>query len=461
MTYNSGVRDHLSKKEKVLKEAEFLISQTKVDVKTQESLAFDKLSSLIKYASSNSDFWKDRLKSAASSSADELKSLLKEIPITSSRELQLISEKMRILPPNIALSNYRIFQTSGTTSQPKEVMKLASFHELLVSSSVVFEWLWHKRDVSLQVAAFRANKADNDKAPKNLSLTYIGNPSNPVVRESTHRTAPQLLDELEKIQPHFLYTNGLMLRLMAIEQLRKPRQLKHLKEVWSVSDLIESTTRSLIKQAFGVRVVDRYSTEEFGLIALQCPVDDHLHIFAPRFVVEVLDENDEEVEIGKPGRAIITSLTSKIQPLLRYEIGDILVLGSKCRGGYTWPIIEKILGRSRQTFKTKEGEEKFATLVGSPLLEIREILDFKLIIFTDTFVIVINCLGTIDSNMNKRVTDAIHDTFKEKRTVRILQSSDPKMFKNWKRKEFEIIDTALKNNLEDVELHKYLLQFDV
>ena len=461
MTYNSGVRNHLSKKEKVLKEAEFLISQTKVDVKTQESLAFDKLSSLIKYASSNSDFWKDRLKSAASSSADELKSLLKEIPITSSRELQLISEKMRILPPNIALSNYRIFQTSGTTSQPKEVMKLASFHELLVSSSVVFEWLWHKRDVSLQVAAFRANKADNDKAPKNLSLTYIGNPSNPVVRESTHRTAPQLLDELEKIQPHFLYTNGLMLRLMAIEQLRKPRQLKHLKEVWSVSDLIESTTRSLIKQAFGVRVVDRYSTEEFGLIALQCPVDDHLHIFAPRFVVEVLDENDEEVEIGKPGRAIITSLTSKIQPLLRYEIGDILVLGSKCRGGYTWPIIEKILGRSRQTFKTKEGEEKFATLVGSPLLEIREILDFKLIIFTDTFVIVINCLGTIDSNMNKRVTDAIHDTFKEKRTVRILQSSDPKMFKNWKRKEFEIIDTALKNNLEDVELHKYLLQFDV
>ena len=461
MTYNSGVRDHLSKKEKVLKEAEFLISQTKVDVKTQESLAFDKLSSLIKYASSNSDFWRDRLKSATSSSADELKSLLKEIPITTSRELQLISEKMRILPPNIALSNYRIFQTSGTTSQPKEVMKLASFHELLVSSSVVFEWLWHKRDVSLQVAAFRANKADNDKAPKNLSLTYIGNPSNPVVRESTHRTAPQLLDELEKIQPHFLYTNGLMLRLMAIEQLRKPRQLKHLKEVWSVSDLIESTTRSLIKQAFGVRVVDRYSTEEFGLIALQCPVDDHLHIFAPRFVVEVLDENDEEVEIGKPGRAIITSLTSKIQPLLRYEIGDILVLGSKCRGGYTWPIIEKILGRSRQTFKTKEGEEKFATLVGSPLLEIREILDFKLIIFTDTFVIVINCLGTIDSNMNKRVTDAIHDTFKEKRTVRILQSSDPKMFKNWKRKEFEIIDTALKNNLEDVELHKYLLQFDV
>ena len=461
MTYNSGVRDHLSKKEKVLKEAEFLISQTKVDVKTQESLAFDKLSSLIKYASSNSDFWKDRLKSAASSSADELKSLLKEIPITSSRELQLISEKMRILPPNIALSNYRIFHTSGTTSQPKEVMKLASFHELLVSSSVVFEWLWHKRDASLQVAAFRANKPDNDKAPKNLSLTYIGNPSNPVVRESTHRTAPQLLDELEKIQPHFLYTNGLMLRLMAIEQLRKPRQLKHLKEVWSVSDLIESTTRSLIKQAFGVRVVDRYSTEEFGLIALQCPVDDHLHIFAPRFVVEVLDENDEEVEIGKPGRAIITSLTSKIQPLLRYEIGDILVLGSKCRGGYTWPIIEKILGRSRQTFKTKEGEEKFATLVGSPLLEIREILDFKLIIFTDTFVIVINCLGTIDSNMNKRVTDAIHDTFKEKRTVRILQSSDPKMFKNWKRKEFEIIDTALKNNLEDVELHKYLLQFDV
>ena len=461
MTYNSGVRNHLSKKEKVLKEAEFLISQTKVDVKTQESLAFDKLSSLIKYASSNSDFWKDRLKSAASSSADELKSLLKEIPITSSRELQLISEKMRILPPNIALSNYRIFHTSGTTNQPKEVMKLASFHELLVSSSVVFEWLWHKRDASLQVAAFRANKPDNDKAPKNLSLTYIGNPSNTVVRESTHRTAPQLLDELEKIQPHFLYTNGLMLRLMAIEQLRKPRQLKHLKEVWSVSDLIESTTRSLIKQAFGVRVVDRYSTEEFGLIALQCPVDDHLHIFAPRFVVEVLDENDEEVEIGKPGRAIITSLTSKIQPLLRYEIGDILVLGSKCRGGYTWPIIEKILGRSRQTFKTKEGEEKFATLVGSPLLEIREILDFKLIIFTDTFVIVINCLGTIDSNMNKRVTDAIHDTFKEKRTVRILQSSDPKMFKNWKRKEFEIIDTALKNNLEDVELHKYLLQFDV
>ena len=68
------MHDHFSKKEKVLKEAEFLISQTKVDLKTQESLAFDKLSRLIKYASSNSDFWRDRLKSAAHSSADELKS---------------------------------------------------------------------------------------------------------------------------------------------------------------------------------------------------------------------------------------------------------------------------------------------------------------------------------------------------------------------------------------------------
>ncbi|CAB4665848.1 unannotated protein [freshwater metagenome] len=74
-------------------------------------------------------------------------------------------------------------------------------------------------------------------------------------------------------------------------------------------------------------------------------------------------------------------------------------------------------------------------------------------------MIVINCFDSIDSNMKKRVTNAIHNTFKEKRTVRILQSSDPKMFKNWKRKEFEIIDTALKNNLEDVELHEYLLQY--
>jgi hypothetical protein len=63
--------------------------------------------------------------------------------------------------------------------------------------------------------------------------------------------------------------------------------------------------------------------------------------------------------------------------------------------------------------------------------------------------------------MNKRITDAIHDTFREKRTVRILRSNNPKMFKNWKRKEFEIIDTALKKNLEDAELHEYLLQFAV
>jgi len=459
MTYNSGMHNQISKKVRVLKESEFLISQTKVDLNMQERLAFEKLSGLINYASKNSDFWRNRLKSAADSSADELKSLLKEIPITKPRELQLIGEKMRILPPNIAISNYRIFHTSGTTGQPREVMKLASFHELMVSSSVVFEWLWHKRDVSSKVAAFRANKPDNDKAPKNLSLTYIGNPPNPVIRESTNRTAPELLDELEKIQPDYLYTNGLMLRLMAIEQLSKPRHIKHLKEVWSVSDLIESTTRSLINKAFGARVIDRYSSEEFGLIALQCPVDDHLHIFAPRFIVEVLDKNGEEVEIGKPGRAIITSLTSKIQPLLRYEIGDILVKGSNCRGGYTWPIIEKILGRSRQTFKTKEGEEKFITLVGSQLLEIKEILDFRLFIFTDGIAIVINCLDSIDSNMKKRVTNAIHDTFKEKRVVHILRSSDPKMFKNWKRKEFEIIDSNLIKKLEDVKLHEYLLQF--
>ena len=79
-------------------------------------------------------------------------------------------------------------------------------------------------------------------------------------------------------------------------------------------------------------------------------MSDHLHI-------EFLDENEQTVKPGKPGRVVITDLDSYAMPLIRYDIGDIGRLSNKkCSCGIKLPLMEVVEGRKEDFIKTKTGK---------------------------------------------------------------------------------------------------------
>lgn len=106
--------------------------------------------------------------------------------------------------------------------------------------------------------------------------------------------------------------------------------------------------RELIETVFGTKVTNRYGCEEVSLIACECEAHEGLHINADSVYVEV--------EGGQTGPALVTDLTNRAMPLIRYQVGDVCTLSDRrCSCGRTLPMMEEIHGREADYLITPEG----------------------------------------------------------------------------------------------------------
>ncbi len=127
------------------------------------------------------------------------------------------------------------------------------------------------------------------------------------------------------------------------------------------SDLLRPQARAVCKEAWGVPVVDIYSSAEAGYIALQCPESENYHIQSEAVYVEVLDEAGRICAPGEVGQVIVTPLHNFAMPLLRYASGDLAEVG-ECPCGRGLPAFKRIIGRTRSVLALPNGEHVFPEL---------------------------------------------------------------------------------------------------
>ncbi|MCE9661363.1 MAG: hypothetical protein K8R60_22785 [Burkholderiales bacterium] len=119
-----------------------------------------------------------------------------------------------------------------------------------------------------------------------------------------------------------------------------------------------------MRTRFGREIEDNYSSQEIGVIALQCPAGDGLyHTMAESLVVEVLAEDGRPCGAGEVGRVVVTDLHNFASPLVRYEIGDWAEVGPPCPCGRGLPTLARILGRERNLLVKADGSRNWP-LVG-------------------------------------------------------------------------------------------------
>jgi phenylacetate-CoA ligase len=115
-----------------------------------------------------------------------------------------------------------------------------------------------------------------------------------------------------------------------------------------------------------VPLVDVYSAQEVGYIALQCPENESIyHVQAESLYVEIVDEEGEPCREGEVGRILVTTLHNFAMPLIRYEIGDYAEVGKSCSCGRTLPVLSRVLGRKRNMLSLPNGEKKWPSLGAS------------------------------------------------------------------------------------------------
>jgi phenylacetate-CoA ligase len=256
-----------------------------------------------------------------------------------------------------------------------------------------------------------------------------------------HRSIPELLDELHRLRPAYLYVNGIVARKLALAQLESDYEPIKIEQFLTVSDRIDPQLRTLVKEVFGARVIDRYSSEEFGYIALQCPVHDHLHICSPSLMVEIVDDEGNTCDIGVPGRVLVTSLHNFAMPLIRYDIGDVAEFGEPCDTGLSWPVIAKVNGRVRDSIILPDGSFHLVTFFGSKMLGNRKLRDFQIILFNDAITFLYHVDTELDTEEQSDFTKEILEAFRLDLPVVFRRMESTNWQKLWKRREWDQVDS--------------------
>jgi len=244
------------------------------------------------------------------------------------------------------LGEYRVLTTAGSSGQ---------------KTVIVFnrrEWSIQEA-ASMRIASMMGVLPFSTRRPK---IVTIGSPS-PL--HDSHRlplsmdiglyryhvlptTAPieELVQRLNSIQPHVLRCFPSMLGLLATEQLQGRLHINP-SIIAGGGEPLSQELRKQLEAAWESSVFDIYGTQE-GLRAMECNPGQGMHIFEDLGIVEVVDENNCPVADGSLGHKILfTSLFSFTQPIIRYEISDMMVLAQEpCSCGLPFKRILAINGRN-------------------------------------------------------------------------------------------------------------------
>jgi phenylacetate-CoA ligase len=399
------------------------------------------LGEIIRFASAQSSWWRGRLKEAtdAFDSGAEIDQIVSCLPVTTRRDLQDDFSRFGISIPGATKADYKTISTSGSTGRMVQVEKYLPEMIRYSSAHSLFEVNLHKRKDThdLMVISFKDGEKDKEPAQKPLSL--VGWRGLSATRSAVERSNGELLDEVEQGRFGYIFSNANQIRLMAMEQLRNPRKVK-VKEIQSWVDGVDPELRELVKRSFGCRIIDRYSSEEFGPIAMQCPKHDHLHLIAPYLYMEVVDEQGNPVPEGELGRIQLTSLTNRAFPLFRYQLGDLVIAGPPCKQ-VNWPTIEKVVGRVRDYISGPNGEQTLPRIAGLSIRTSPNFLDSRIYLFQDKAVLLAAVAQPMSADEIRKAHEELEYAFYlEPGMSEIVISQEGKWRDLWKRKSFEKVD---------------------
>ncbi|MBP7567390.1 MAG: AMP-binding protein [Burkholderiaceae bacterium] len=157
---------------------------------------------------------------------------------------------------------------------------------------------------------------------------------------------------------------------------RQGLQPPQLRQVITFAETADAVLRERVRRLLGARVVDRYSCEELGPIAFQCPVsDDHQHVAVCNVIAEVVDADGRPLPHGQQGSVLVTGLHQWASPALRYELGDVATLLAHCPAcGAQVPTFTRLLGRRRVLVERASGELMYVRILAGDWLQAAPVL---------------------------------------------------------------------------------------
>jgi phenylacetate-CoA ligase len=340
----------------------------------------EQLAQVANHAHGHSPHFRERLR-VAGLRPEQLstREALRRLPVMRRRDLQTAGEALYCTQIPRAHAPAAESRTSGSSGEPV-VVKRTAVSRLMWLAMTLREHLWQQRDFRGKLAVIRANlQGDNMVWPTwgpPASLLFETGPSHGLA--ITTDVARQF-DWLLTVDPDYLlvYPTNLAALLARFEQ--HGQKLPRLRQIRTIGETLTPGIREAARRILDTEVADTYSSEEAGIIALQCPQSGLYHTMAESLIVEVLDEQDVSCAPGEVGRVVVSDLHNFATPLIRYDLGDYAEVAEACTCGRGLPALKRIVGRRRNMVRLPDGRVSWPLVGFARYRDIAPVRQYQLV----------------------------------------------------------------------------------
>jgi len=318
-----------------------------------------KLRKLLKIAHDSSPFWRERFKQAGLDHSDISRiSSLESIPKLTKNDI--IQNRDKILCGGISKAALILNKSGGTTGSP--LSYYLDKHKVDVREAATLRHnLWAGYKIGDKLVTLWGAPGDlNHKKTLKSSIKdlFYGKILLLDSTSLTEESIQNFISNWDKFKPDVLLAYSGALRYI-VSYLKDRNQL--LSPVGSIivsAEVLESSARAEIESYFGIKVFERYGCREVSVIASECEYHNGLHINAENLFLEL--ETIEQIDDSKRlAKILITDLENHVFPLIRYQLGDVVVVNDKnesCACGRGLPKIDSVSGRVSEFIKLKDGK---------------------------------------------------------------------------------------------------------
>ena len=248
-------------------------------------------------------------------------------------------------------------KTSGSSGTPFEFAK-DNFAHAMTWVTFMQRYSWFNIDLNTsKQARFYGIPLDTNGYYKERLKDWLGNRFRFSVFDLSDAALNKVLHKFKRTK--FNYINGYTSAIVQFAKFLKRNNIV-LKDVCPTltvcivtSEMLFDDDKKLLETQFNIPIVNEYGAAELGLIAFE-DQDDNWVVNTNHLYVEILDNNNQPVPYGQPGKIVVTDLYNRAHPFIRYELGDLGQLSTKST--LQRPILESLIGRTSDFITLPSGK---------------------------------------------------------------------------------------------------------
>lgn len=282
---------------------------------------------------------------------------LADLPLLEKTPLR--QDPKQFIDPALSPRRPRTFLTSGSSGTP--IATTMSTRELRASMAVreARSARWAGTSFRLPRATFSGRMVEPDPA-SNGPFYRFNAVERQIYLSAFHLRPDTAAAYVEAFRKHRIqWATGYAVSFSLLAQFILDAGIEplSLRAVVTTSEKLTEPMRQKISAAFGCRVFEEYSSVENAFFASECP-SGSLHVSPDVGVVEILRPDGSPTEPGEIGEVVVTGLLRRVQPLIRFRIGDLAMWAADpCECGRGMPVIAEVCGRIEDVLVGPDGRQ--------------------------------------------------------------------------------------------------------